>query len=298
MRSLARIFHVALAEWAGAVRSRRALVLLLLYLVAAVMCMYGTISIFSKMETELAQVLQLPEAEQTGVVSKTLWTSKPFRKMTRAVIRNDLVFRDIEGRHPIELVYAWFVFLCAPLLVVLVAGNRVADDLRSGAVRYAIVRCTRTEWSVGKYVGQALMLVCALAASAVGAWIVALCRLSDAGALLPAMFGWGARAWIYSLAWLGVALGISHLTRTGSRATALGIFAVAALTALPMILSWTGARFDLPWLVNFDLVSPVTSKILLWRQDVAPLAEASFRLVLLGIFYLALGNAVFRRRDA
>ena len=298
MRSLARIFHVALAEWAGAVRSRRALVLLLLYLVAAVMCMYGTISIFSKMETELAQVLQLPEAEQTGVVSKTLWTSKPFRKMTRAVIRNDLVFRDIEGRHPIELVYAWFVFLCAPLLVVLVAGNRVADDLRSGAVRYAIVRCTRTEWSVGKYVGQALMLVCALAASAVGAWIVALCRLSDAGALLPAMFGWGVRAWIYSLAWLGVALGISHLTRTGSRATALGIFAVAALTALPMILSWTGARFDLPWLVNFDLVSPVTSKILLWRQDVAPLAEASFRLVLLGIFYLALGNAVFRRRDA
>lgn len=298
MRSLARIFHVALAEWAGAVRSRRALVLLLLYLVAAVMCMYGTISIFSKMETELAQVLQLPEAEQTGVVSKTLWTSKPFRKMTRAVIRNDLVFRDIEGRHPIELVYAWFVFLCAPLLVVLVAGNRVADDLRSGAVRYAIVRCTRTEWSVGKYVGQALMLVCALAASAVGAWIVALCRLSDAGALLPAMFGWGARAWIYSLAWLGVALGISHLTRTGSRATALGIFAVAALTALPMILSWTGTRFDLPWLVNFDLVSPVTSKILLWRQDVAPLAEASFRLVLLGIFYLALGNAVFRRRDA
>lgn len=298
MRSLARIFHVALAEWAGAVRSRRALVLLLLYLVAAVMCMYGTISIFSKMETELAQVLQLPEAEQTGVVSKTLWTSKPFRKMTRAVIRNDLVFRDIEGRHPIELVYAWFVFLCAPLLVVLVAGNRVADDLRSGAVRYAIVRCTRTEWSVGKYVGQALMLVCALAASAVGAWIVALCRLSDAGALLPAMFDWGARAWIYSLAWLGVALGISHLTRTGSRATALGIFAVAALTALPMILSWTGTRFDLPWLVNFDLVSPVTSKILLWRQDVAPLAEASFRLVLLGIFYLALGNAVFRRRDA
>lgn len=298
MRSLARIFHVALAEWAGAVRSRRALVLLLLYLVAAVMCMYGTISIFSKMETVLAQVLQLPEAEQTGVVSKTLWKSKPFRKMTRAVIRNDLVFRDIEGRHPIELAYAWFVFLCAPLLVVLVAGNRVADDLRSGAVRYAIVRCTRTEWSVGKYVGQALMLVCALAASAVGAWIVALCRLSDAGALLPAMFGWGARAWIYSLAWLGVALGISHLTRTGSRATALGIFAVAALTAMPMLLSWTGARFDLPWLVNFDLVSPVTSKILLWRQDVAPLAEASFRLVLLGIFYLALGNAVFRRRDA
>ena len=123
--------------------------------------------------------------------------------MTRAAIGNDLVFNDIKGRHPVELVYAWFVFLCAPLLVVLVAGNRVADDLRSGAVRYAIVRCTRTEWSLGKYFGQALMLACGLTASAAGAWIVALCRLADAGPLLPAMFDWGAR------------LGINPIIRRG-----------------------------------------------------------------------------------
>ena len=35
MRSLARIFQVALAECAGSLRSRRALVLLLLYIVSA-----------------------------------------------------------------------------------------------------------------------------------------------------------------------------------------------------------------------------------------------------------------------
>ena len=298
MRSLFRICQVAIGEWAGAIRSRRALVLLLLYLVAAVACMYGTISIFSKMETELVQVLQLPESETTGVVSKTLWKSKPFQRMTRAAIDNDLVFNDIKGRHPVELVYAWFVFLCAPLLVVLVAGNRVADDLRSGAVRYAIVRCTRTEWSLGKYFGQALMLACGLAASAVGAWIVALCRLADAGPLLPAMFDWGARAWLYSLAWLGVALGISHLTRTGSRATALGIFAVAALSALPNILGWNASWFDLPWLTNFDVFSPSSVKSLLWRQSLAPLAEAAFRLATLGLLFLSVGSAAFCRRDA
>ena len=54
MRALGRIWQVALNEWAGAIRSRRALVLLLLYVVAAVMCMYGTISAFSRMEKELA----------------------------------------------------------------------------------------------------------------------------------------------------------------------------------------------------------------------------------------------------
>ncbi len=298
MTALARTFQVAFAEWTGALRSRRALVMLLLYLVAAVACMYGTISLFGKMEKELAQVLQLLESEQTGVVSKTLWKSKPFQKIARAVSNDDLVYEDIRGRHPIELVYAWFVFFCAPLLVVLVSGNRISDDLRSGAVRYAIVRCTRTEWSFGKYLGQALMLVCALAASAVGAWFVALCRLSDAASLLPAMFDWGARAWLYSLAWLGVALGVSHLTRTGSRATALGIFAVFLLCAWPGVLQIVGSWRGLPWLANFDVLSPASAKVLLWRRSFEPLLEAAVKLTTLGMLYLMIGNAVFRRRDA
>ena len=137
MKGLFRIGQVALAECAGAVHSRRALVILVLYLLSSVFCMVGTISILGKMEAELVNVLQLPESQRTGVVSATLWKSKPFQRMVKASLKNDLVYDDIVGRHPAELVYAWFAFLCAPLLAVLVAGNRVADDLRSGAVKGA-----------------------------------------------------------------------------------------------------------------------------------------------------------------
>lgn len=300
MNALRRIWQNALAEWSGAIRSRRALVLLLLYLASAVFCMYGTISAFGKMEQELAAVLQLPEGGQTGVVSATLWKSKPFQRIVRAAVRNDLVYRDIEGRHPVELVYAWFAFICAPLLAVLVAGNRVADDLRSGAVRYAIVRCTRAEWTLGKYLGQVFMVGCALAVSAFGAWCVAVCRLSGVGAgeLLPSLLGWGVRAWLYSLAWLGIALGVSHLTHSGARATALGIFAVAGLTALPGVLALNAGWFDLPWLENFDVFAPSSAKALLWRRGPVPLAVAAFHLGVLGFAALALGSAEFRRRDA
>ena len=300
MKAIYRIWQNAVAEWTGAVRSRRALVLLLLYLASAVCCMYGTISVLGRMENELAQVLQLPESEQTGVVSAALWKSKPFQRMVRAGVQNDLVYNDIAGRHPAELVYAWFAFFCAPLLVVLVAGNRVADDLRSGAVRYSITRCTRAEWSLGKYFGQATMIAFALAVSALGAWIVAVCRLSGVGAaeLLPSMFGWGQRAWVYSLAWLGVALGLSHVCRSGSRATSLGIFAVALLAALPVLLQksvgWTGCA----WLENFELLAPASAKDYLWRRGAGPLGAALFHLGALGFAYLALGYAVFRRRDA
>ena len=300
MKGLFRIGQVALAECAGAVHSRRALVILVLYLLSSVFCMVGTISILGKMEAELVNVLQLPESQRTGVVSATLWKSKPFQRMVKASLKNDLVYDDIVGRHPAELVYAWFAFLCAPLLAVLVAGNRVADDLRSGAVRYALVRVTRLEWTLGKYAGQVLMVALALAASAVGAWLVAVFRLSGVGMfdLLPAMFGWGFRAGLYALAWLGLALGVSHLTRSGSRATALGLMAIAACAIWPFGLRCWAEYAEWPWLLHFDVLVPSAAELALWRRSFVPLFTGGVHLFTLGMCYLMLGHAVFSRRDA
>ena len=225
MRAIRCIWHTAAGEWGSAIRSRRALVLLLLYLASAVLCMNGTISVLGKMEKELASILMLPDTGETGVVSASLWKSKPFNRMVRKAVGDSPVFDDISGRHPVELLYAWFAFLCAPILTVLVAGTRISDDLKSGAVRYMLVRETRLEWSLGKFAGQALMLAVALAVSSLGAAVVAFCRLPSgtAASLFLPMLNWALRAWVYSLAWLGLALGISHLTRSPNRATALGI---------------------------------------------------------------------------
>ena len=301
MRSVAfRIAQSALAECVNAIHSRRAVVILVLYLVSSVFCMTGTISALGKMESELANVLQIPESDRTGVISATLWKSKPFKRMVRKAVDNDLVYRDIEGRHPAELIYAWFVFLFTPLLAVLTAGNRIADDLRSGAVRYSIVRVTRLEWTLGKYAGQVMMVAIALAVSAVGAWIVAAARLSGVGAmgLLPSMFGWSVRAGMYALAWLGVAMGISHITRSGNRATAIGMLAMALLAAWPVILRLWGDWVDWTWLEHFDVFAPSSAEGSLWRRGFVPLFTGGVKLAALGMFYLMLGHAVFRRRDA
>ena len=300
MRGIFRIWQVASAECAGAVRSRRALVMLVLYILSAVFCMTGTITMLGKMESELAAVLQLPESGRTGVVSATLWRSRPFQRMVRAALKNDLVYNDIAGRHPAELAYAWFAFMCAPLLAVLVAGNRVADDLKSGAVRYALVRVTRLEWSLGKYAGQVLMVAFALAASAIGAWLVAVFRLSGVGTLelLPAMFGWGFRAWLYALAWLGLALGVSHVTRSGSRATALGMLAVALCAAWPRLLRLLDWWLGCPWMHRFDALVPSSAELSLWRRGFVPLFTGGAHLLALGLSYLMLGHAAFARRDA
>ncbi len=287
MKSLKRILQTALCEWENALRSRRAVMLLLLYLAASVLCMYWTISIFGKMEKELAQILQLPDSGQTGVVSEMLWKSDAFSRLIRRVVDNPMVFDDISKRHPVELLYAWFAFACAPLLVVLVSGTRISSDLRSGAARYMLVRVTRLEWSLGKYVGQAFMIACALAVSAFGAWCVAAYRLppETAARLLVPIFGWGASAWVYSLSWLGIVLGLSHLTRSNGVAMILFILVIAACAMLPHFVP------------SSELFLPSGPKMGLWRTALAPQAFAAFHLVVLGLTYLMAGAAVFARRD-
>ena len=300
MRGMRCVWQTAVIEWCGAIRSRRALVLLLLYLASAVLCMNGTISVLGKMEKELASILQLPDAGETGVVSASLWRSKPFNKIVKSVVGDSPVLADISGRHPVELLYAWFVFFCAPLLTVLVAGTRISDDLRSGAVRYMLVRETRLEWSLGKFLGQAIMIAFALAVSAIGASAVAFCRLPTgiAASLFLPMLNWGLRAWVYSLSWLGLALGLSHLTRSPGRATSLGIFAICIFGALPplMDLLHTVAGWPVA-LTHLRMLVPSGAEMSMWRFSAVPLVTGGFHLITLGLVYLMAGAAAFGRSD-
>jgi hypothetical protein len=148
---------------------------------AAVCNMNWSINILHRMENELATMLQLPPSEHAGVVSTALWKSKPFQRIMKQMTQNDLVLKDITGKHPVELIYAWFAFFYTPLLVVLVSGSRMSEELGSGAVRYAVFRIARAHWTLGKFVGQALMIGFALVLSSVGAYAVAKYRLTGSG---------------------------------------------------------------------------------------------------------------------
>lgn len=293
--SLGRIAEVARFELFDAVRSRRALVVFVLYLAAALLSVNGAITVLGKMETQLEEMLQLPSEGSRGVVSTTLWKSKRFQKAVRSVIGDSLVYEDIRGRHPAELLYAWFVFFYVPLLTVLIAGNRAADEIRCGSVRYMITRVTRLEWSLGKFVGLSVLMLSALLLGGAAAWTVTAFRLSgaDIPALFPAMLGWGVKAWFSSLAWLGLALGISHLVRSGSKATAIGVAAIVVWTAVPRLIE----RFA-PAAAGLTRIFPAAAEDSLWRSSFEPVASAALWLFALGIFYLAAGAAFFMRRDA
>ena len=295
-----RTIRVALFELAAAVRTRRAIVLVALYLAWSLLGMSAAITALGKMEDRLAEILQVEKVEgKSGVVSAALWKSKSFQQLVRSVVGDSLIYDDIVGKHPAELIYAWIVFLSVPLLTVLVATRRVAEEVKSGAAKYMLLRVTRLEWTLGKYLGIALLMLVGLLIGAVAAWIVAAFRLSgaDIPALLPAMIVWSVKAWFLSLAWLGLALGVSHLFKSGAKADAVAILLMIAFSVVPAILKDFGSAWLGGKLLVLVRLFPSSVDAALWRSSFLPVAASATWLVMLGLLYLSVGHAVFARRD-
>lgn len=300
--SLSRLWQATVAELASALRSRRAVVVLVLYLAASLLCMNGAISVLGKMETQLAEVLQLPKDDaKSGVVSATLWRSEHFQRIVKGAVGDSLVYDDICGRHPAELLYAFFAFMYIPLLTILISANRVADDLRSGSVRYMITRVTRLEWSFGKYLGLSLLLAAGLLVGALAAWGVAAFRLAGTGTmeLLLPMLEWSGKAWFVSLAWLGLSLGVSHFFHSGSKATSLATIMMVVFAIIPKALGFMASRGGVcEKLLFLDRLFPGVLEDGLWRSSFLPVASSVVWLVMVGLMYFSAGYARFAKGDA
>ena len=292
-----RIWQSAVFELFSALRSRRAIVVVVLYLVVSLLCMGGSITLLGKMEEQLSKVLQVEKVEgkKSGVVSAALWKSKPFQNLVRGALKDSLVYDDICGKHPAELIYAWFVLLLVPPLTLMLAANRAASEIGSGSVLYMITRVTRLEWTLGKYLGSALLIMVGLLVGACGAWAVAFFKLAgaDVAALFPSMLGWSLKAWVLSLAWLGLALGISHFFKSGAKADGLAWVLLLVFAVVPDWLRWFGGRFAF-----LAVLFPSTVEKSLWRSSFIPVATATAWLLMLGLCYLSAGYAYFSRRDA
>lgn len=295
-----KVLEMARFELAASLRTKRAVALVAIYLVTSLFGMSGAITVLGKMEEQLANILQVDAVEgKSGVVSATLWKSKPFQRLARGVVGDSLVYDDIVGKHPAELIYAWIVFLAVPFLSVLVSCRRVADDVKSGAAKYALLRITRLQWTLGKYLGQALLMLAGLLLGAFGAWCVAAFRLSgaDIPALLPAMVVWSLKAWFLSLAWLGVAMGVSHVSGTGAKAQMFSLVALVAFSIAPFVLKHYSSSAVGSKMLVLATLFPSVMEDSLWRASLPPVAAGAAWLVAIGLMWLSFGHLVFARRD-
>lgn len=291
MNTFQRTLATAAFECSSAIRSRRALVTTLLFAVIGGVAMYTEIGIFSTLEEHLVSALGLPASDNPGAVTMTLWRSEPFKKIVAGLAGSSLVFNDILGQHPIVLAFAGIVFSAVPMLALLTSAATPASAIRSGAVRYVLLRVSRTEWVLGLYLAEAAVLLAAMALMAVTAGAVAFWRLPGTEALqfLPALLPWTLRAWVLAIAWLGVFMGASLMARTPGKATAFAILVMITMSAL----SFTADNYA----PAADFLLPQGCRPLMWRASFHAVLEGVVAALAVSFTYLGVGAAVFARRD-
>ncbi len=286
-------------EFLDALRSRRALVVLILYTAMAVLTTNSAINVLQKVEEELSSALQLDEPAAAGTVSSSIWKSERFRRMVARAVGEDSLVNDLIGTPPIVLIYGGLAFFYTPLLVVLIASTRVSEELASGSARYALQRTSRLAWSLGKWLGQIALVGVALVVGGVGAWVVATVRMAatEGAAVIAGMLLTALRTWVFALAYVGLATGVSHCLRSPGRATAVAMLGMLALSVLSWLCElWYGPGPRELWhLVRW--LTPQHQRLSLWRLDPAYWIPAAIHLTALSLAYLSAGYAVFRRRD-
>ncbi len=293
------IWHVARHELVDSIRSRRVIIIGLLYLAGSIAATAIFISVLQKLESQLMATLGLATSSNTGSVTATLWKSDSFRQMMTTLIGDRDLAKSLLNIPPLALFYGWLAFAFTPVLVMLTSTSRISEEIWSGSARFILFRISRLHWGFGKFVGQAAQLALALLLSAIGAWVTGLCRMHSFEPLATAlaMLLFAGKAWLYSLAYLGLALGISQLCSGPNLALALGFLALIAIAILNGISSaFAGEGWRRLWdLVNS--LTPSAHRMDLWWGDTAHLIPAIVFLLTLCLVYLLAGYSRFHKRD-
>lgn len=286
-------------ELADAVRSRRAIVVLVLFLTGGMLACNGVVTVIHKAEVQISEVLGLPAASSAGVVTDALWEYQGFRRLMIQLIGDRSVALELLSVPPMAMVFSWMLFTFAPILVMLTSSTRISEEIESGSVRFVVLRTSRAAWVAGKFIGQSLLLILALLLAAVGAWCVFRYRLADIDSLTMgrAMIIYVWKVWIYSLSFVGLALGISQLTHSSNKAMSFGFLAWFVLTVLFAV---AGMRLEHGGTQAWQLVTmlvPMGHCLDMWRMDFAHQLQAAFFLMSLGLSYLLVGYIWFSRKD-
>jgi len=290
---------VARYELADAVRSKRAALTIILYVAGAIVAMNGFINVLKRLESQLVKTLGINIVDSAGVVTDSLWRSVHFRNMMIGLVGDKELAIDLLNIPPIALMYGWLAFTFTPMLVILTASPRIADEIATGSVRYVIQRCSRAAWSLGKFTGQVGLVILGLTLSAITAWTTVRFRLNvmDTWATSRAFIIFAAKAWIYSFTFVGLATGVSHLSRTANQATIFGFLAWFILSVINIAAKFNaGEGIRMIWYL-VEIVLPEGHRMNLWSLDPLSVICASSFVITLGLCYWSAGYMYFRNRD-
>ena len=298
-RTLLQLWTVAENELLETVRSKRVLVVALLYLGGAVGGTLLFIEFLTGIEESLSEGLGVAAPSTPGALSQSLFRSPQFLTLLTRWVEDRAFAEQLVAMPPLSLFYGWMSLTFLPLMVTLTAAETISSELGSGAVRFQLLRVDRLTYSLGKLLGQTLLMVGSVVSGAALVWLAG--RLSmaqfDAWSHATWLLRLSLRAGCYGFAYVGLVVGLSHLTRSVPASRAIALFALVAFSSLSSVLDALILWGDYGWAESVAVLLPSAHKLDLLRPTLPDRLPAILILGALGSAYFAAGFVFRQRRD-
>ncbi len=292
---------VARFDLADSMRSLKAGLILLVFLAGSIGGTAIFLEVLQQVESAAASTLQVASVGKPGAMTGRLLESEQFLEVVTGLVGDQEVARQILTIPPLAMFFGWMGFACVPMLCVLISGGAIAGERASGSLRFSLVRTDRTAWAFGKLLGQGSLLLGGLFLSALGVWIFGFLRMANFAAVENGiwMLRFVVRIWFAGLPWLGVALGLSQVSRSAYLATGLGIVALALGGILRVAVQAPPVEELSPVLFGtLGELLPGNHDLDLWRPELERRGAAMAMLAALGLGAFSLGHHQFLRKDA
>lgn len=294
---------VARFELGEALRTRLLLVMVFLFVGAGALGAYGFARAVERIEAEAARALDAPTTAKPGAALNRLADSQSYRQTLRIFVRDRDKADYYAALPPMAVFFGWASFMFTPFLVLFTSSDTIATEVGARSIRYTLLRTSRLAYAIGKFAGQALLVVAVTALMGATFFVVAWSQLSgfEAGATALALLSYWPRVVIYNLPFLGWAMLASMITSSANLARivalggGVGLSILAALSRAESIRG-TGSFSNVVWDIVGFLTPGTHSEGLSYPPGGAFLADVCVCLALT-VLYVSLGLLRLRRRD-
>ncbi|MCB9687831.1 MAG: hypothetical protein H6738_19090 [Alphaproteobacteria bacterium] len=293
------VWLVARFEVFRAIRTWRALALLVLYGVASAGACWLFVRFVGLLENSLAQQLRVPVTKTPGAMLGRLVTSDMWHDVVAAMCGSETLADHLVSIPPLAMFHLWLGFLLVPFFAASASAECIAIDVQSRAVRYELLRTGRIEIVVGRFLGQLALTGAASALSMVTALGVGLgfMLVDDPLALAGWMLVYTPRAWAFGIPFVALGVTASQLTASPAWARVMAIGAAASSWVLLGVARWMETKDGL------GLAADVMLQLLpqgwirgMWDPGWGWLASSAACAALAGAG-LVVGYVRFSRRD-
>src|SRR5690606_12324259 len=148
---------VARFELLEALRSRLFIIVLSIYGAGAAIGSYAFLKAVEAADEAARRALSKSMGVDESQLPADLVRENALPMLT-GMVRDEALREELLKMPPLSIFYGFMALNLVALFVLAISTGTMAQDLSSGAARFALFRCDRLTWASGKLVGQEVLL--------------------------------------------------------------------------------------------------------------------------------------------